>query len=165
MSGYVYLIGSTVFGWYKIGKSKTPEVRVRDLGILLPFKIKVIAVWSAENHSAMEKALHEMYADKKINGEWFEFRGKEVHQLIDKIPSEVRVYPSQNAHPLDAFSNIEEDTKVTNKGVRSKILGVRTQKLRGDFTPEEREQRKIANMEKYRLQKLEKQKAREQINT
>jgi hypothetical protein len=27
MAGYVYLIGTPIFGWYKIGKSITPEVR------------------------------------------------------------------------------------------------------------------------------------------
>jgi hypothetical protein len=55
MTGFVYLIGSTTFGWYKIGKSITPEVRIQNLGILLPFKIEVIAVWKAANHHAMEK--------------------------------------------------------------------------------------------------------------
>ena len=25
--GYVYLIGTPIFGWYKMGKSRTPEVR------------------------------------------------------------------------------------------------------------------------------------------
>ena len=71
--GYVYLIGTSVFGWYKIGKSITPEVRIKDLGILLPFKISVICVWKAENHHLLEKTLHELYAKNKINGEWFEF--------------------------------------------------------------------------------------------
>ena len=78
MSGYVYLIGSPTFGWYKIGKSKTPEVRVKDLGILLPFKLHIIGVWAAENHHLMETALHEMYASCRINGEWFEFSKKEA---------------------------------------------------------------------------------------
>ena len=41
MAGYVYLIGTPIFGWYKIGKSKTPEVRIKDLGILLPFKLHI----------------------------------------------------------------------------------------------------------------------------
>ena len=59
MSGYVYLIGSPLFGWYKIGKSKTPEIRVNHLGILLPFKIHIIGVWSAKNHSLLETTLHE----------------------------------------------------------------------------------------------------------
>jgi hypothetical protein len=84
--GYVYLIGTTVYGWYKIGKSKTPEVRVRDLGILLPFKIRVFRVWKAENHHLMEKALHEMYAKNQINGEWFQFTRVQLRALIDAIP-------------------------------------------------------------------------------
>jgi len=68
MEGYVYFIGTPVFGWYKIGKSKTPEVRVKDLGILLPFKVHIIGVWKAKNHTLMESSLHEMYKDKRING-------------------------------------------------------------------------------------------------
>jgi len=56
MAGYVYLIGTPIFGWYKIGKSITPEIRVKDLGILLPFKIKVMAIWKAENHHLMESS-------------------------------------------------------------------------------------------------------------
>jgi len=36
MIGYVYLIGSPTFGWYKIGKSRKPEIRIENLGILLP---------------------------------------------------------------------------------------------------------------------------------
>ena len=35
MAGYVYLIGNSIFGWYKIGKSISPEIRIKDLGILL----------------------------------------------------------------------------------------------------------------------------------
>lgn len=74
--GYVYLIGTPVFGWYKIGKSKTPEIRIKDLGILLPFKIKILGVWEAQNHHLMESTLHEMYDERRINGEWFEFSKK-----------------------------------------------------------------------------------------
>jgi len=44
---------------------------------------------------------------------------------------------------LDKFSNIEQD-----KRKRGRVLGIRVQKLRGDFTPEEREARRIASMEK-----------------
>jgi len=81
-SGYVYLIGSPVFGWYKIGKSISPEIRVTDIGVLLPFKIHVIGVWGAANHHQMEKALHEIHKDKRINGEWFEFEKKEVYEKV-----------------------------------------------------------------------------------
>ena len=77
MAGYVYLIGTPTFGWYKIGKSSTPEVRVKDLGILLPFKLYIIGVWYAENHHLMETTLHEIYSSCRINGEWFEFTGEQ----------------------------------------------------------------------------------------
>ena len=81
MAGYVYLIGTTTFGWYKIGKSITPEIRIKDLGILLPFKITIIGVWKAVNHHLMEKTLHEIYASSRINGEWFEFTAKEAYDV------------------------------------------------------------------------------------
>ena len=93
MSGYVYLIGNSIFGWYKIGKSITPEIRIRDLGILLPFKIDIIGVWGAENHHKLEKALHEIYFDNKINGEWFEFTIPEAQKVFDSLPAEVRIFP------------------------------------------------------------------------
>lgn len=129
MAGYVYLIGTPVFGWYKIGKSVSPEIRIKDLGILLPFKIKVLSVWKAENHHLMEKTLHEIYKDKRINGEWFEFTKPEIYGVIESIPEEARIYLDNT----DRFSNVEEDTR-NNK----KVIGVRTQKLRGDFTEGER---------------------------
>lgn len=124
MAGYVYLIGTPIFGWYKIGKSITPEVRVKDLGILLPFKIKVLGVWSAQNHHLMETTLHEMYAAHRINGEWFEFSKKEAYEVFNKIPVETRIYPVTGVeHSFDRFSNIAEDTK-NNRA----IFGVKARK-------------------------------------
>ena len=149
MSGYVYLIGSPTFGWYKIGKSKTPEVRVKDLGILLPFKLHIIGVWAAENHHLMETALHEMYASCRINGEWFEFSKKEAMVVFSSIPVEARIYPVEGAdHSLDRFSNIIEDTKGDRK-----VFGVKVQKLRGNFTPEEREQKRMEAMARHKEKK------------
>jgi hypothetical protein len=146
MAGYVYLIGSPVFGWYKIGKSVTPEVRIKDLGILLPFKIHIIGVFSAVDHTLLEKTLHEIYADNKINGEWFEFSKKGVYTIFDRIPADAVVYPTENIkQSFDKFSNILEDTKGAKK-----VIGVRVQKLRGNFTPEERAERRDACIEEKR---------------
>lgn len=139
MSGYVYLIGNSIFGWYKIGKSITPEVRIKDLGILLPFKIKVYGVWQAKNHHLMESTLHEIYNKNRINGEWFEFTGEEIGKLIGSIPVETQIYLDNT----DKFSNIEIDTKSSRR-----VLGVRKEKLRGNFTPEERERKRIESIEK-----------------
>ena len=150
--GYVYLIGTPIYGWYKIGKSKTPEVRIRDLGILLPFKISVFRVWKAENHSLMESSLHEMYQGNRINGEWFQFTKKQVLEMINRIPAEVIQEES-----LDKFSNVDQDFKQADGAKYSgKVLGVRIQKLRGNFTLEEREVLRQTSMENKRLKKLEK---------
>ena len=146
MAGYVYLIGSPTFGWYKIGKSITPEVRVKDLGILLPFKIHVIGVFRAEDHTLLERTLHEIYSDNRINGEWFEFTKKGVYSVFDSIPPEAVIYPVDGIkQSFDKFSNIEEDRKDSKK-----ILGVRVQKLRGNFTDEERAERRDACIENKR---------------
>ncbi len=154
-SGYVYLIGSSVFGWYKIGKSITPEIRIKDLGILLPFKIEVIGVWGAKDHHKMEKALHEMYKEQQINGEWFEFTKEKIQEVFSSIPPDTRIFPLENSElSFRKFSNVEEDTKKSRK-----VIGVRVQKLRGNFTAEEREARRIEAIkkqkEKKRLKNLE----------
>jgi hypothetical protein len=85
MAGFVYLIGSEQFGWYKIGKSKDHHVRLEQLGILLPFKVEVFAIWEAENHSELERISHRMYSENRINGEWFSFSTAERSSVISKI--------------------------------------------------------------------------------
>jgi hypothetical protein len=111
MAGYVYLIGNDRFHWFKIGKSKTPEVRVTNLGVLLPFKIKVFAVWKAVDHSKMEAALHEIHADARINGEWFSFSDTRVKAIYESIPREACVFwhEQQTESVLSNFSNMEKD--------------------------------------------------------
>ncbi len=71
--GYIYLIGSSVFGWYKIGKSIRPEIRTSDLGVLLPFKIEVFSIWGSNAYSIVESSLHKHFKLNQINGEWFTF--------------------------------------------------------------------------------------------
>ena len=149
MNGYVYLIGSSLFGWYKIGKSKKPDVRISDLGILLPFKVEVFAVWQAKNHHMMEKTLHDIYKKQKINGEWFHFTKPEVIEVIDSIPSDTRVYSGTiDEFNLSTFSNVTQDKKQNRE-----VIGVRVRKLRGDFTPEEREMRKQESIMRHLLKK------------
>ena len=138
MIGYVYLIGNSIFGWYKIGKSKTPEVRVKNLGILLPFKIEVCGVWKVQNYSSVETTLHEIYKEHLINGEWFEFNIIQINSVFENMKEAIKIYPSDNITRLDKFSNIEEDIKKSKK-----VVGVKTQKLRGNYTDSQREQIKL----------------------
>jgi hypothetical protein len=116
---------------------------------LLPFKVHIIGVWKAKNHHLMESSLHEIYASFAINGEWFEFSRELALAVFNYIPKEARVYPvDNNEHPLDRFSNIEEDTRKTKR-----VIGVRVEKLRGNFTSEEREIKRKAAIEEQKAKK------------
>jgi len=95
-SGYVYLIGSRQFGWFKIGKSRTPDIRINDIGILLPFRIELFAIWGTKNHSALESAFHRKYAEQHIHGEWFLFNRKTLEAMIIEYPPfwATRIFPA-----------------------------------------------------------------------
>ena len=109
MRGYVYLIGSSTFSWYKIGKAKRPSVRVENLGILLPFKITVFAIWESEDYSGLEASLHKQYVDYAINGEWFHFEPIKISEILLKTDAKL-IYPSQDQNGVfAAFSNIPDD--------------------------------------------------------
>jgi hypothetical protein len=84
--GYVYLIGSTRFGWYKIGKSVRPDIRLSEIGVLLPFRIDLFAMWGTQNHSLLEGAFHREYAVHHIHGEWFCFDRKTFTRLVLEYP-------------------------------------------------------------------------------
>jgi hypothetical protein len=111
MEGYVYLIGNERFQWYKIGKSRTPEIRVGNLGILLPFKVQIFGVWRAKNHSLMESALHEQHATSRINGEWFTFSKQKVKDIYCSIPAEACIFwhTHHKESEFSKFSNMARD--------------------------------------------------------
>jgi hypothetical protein len=101
--GYVYLIGSPTFKWYKIGKANTAHIRLKNIGILLPFKIELFAIWTAWSSDA-EGRIHRQYARQRINGEWFHFGEKEILSVISD--------PHENmtlVQGATAFTNIESD--------------------------------------------------------
>jgi hypothetical protein len=150
MAGYVYLIGTPVFNWYKIGKSRVPEIRIQDLGILLPFKVEIIGIWKAENHTMMESMLHVKYANRRINGEWFHFYRTEITGLFSYLPSSVRVFPSDNSpnSVFARFSNIERDCP------EGKKIHVSVRKIKNvDMTDEERARLRQKGVEEHRRKK------------
>lgn len=108
MRGYVYLIGSSTFGWYKIGKARSPKIRVHELGILLPFKIILFALWRTDDYSTLETELHKKHIEYAINGEWFHFEPIKISEIILKTEAEL-IYPSRS--PNEAFINFSNILK------------------------------------------------------
>lgn len=81
-AGYVYMLfvprGTQL--WLKIGQSSFPIKRAREIGGFRGNPIKVI--WyarcpDARNTRALESALHRVYSDFHLTGEWFEFDMKD----------------------------------------------------------------------------------------
>lgn len=70
-SGYVYLIGSSIPNMYKIGKAMNVKVRIgqhmRDYPISMWFEHYI---WVTNRHKA-ERYLLSLFADRKMQGEWF----------------------------------------------------------------------------------------------
>jgi hypothetical protein len=105
--GYVYLIGSKRFGWYKIGKTRTPTIRIQDIGILLPFRIETFAVWKTVDHDLLESSLHDLYRAYWINGEWFSFDADELSKLMEsEMPILSECIPDNK---MFQCNNIEDD--------------------------------------------------------
>jgi|SRR6056300_268762 predicted GIY-YIG superfamily endonuclease len=73
LSQYLYIIQSDKTGSLKIGRSKNPERRLKQLQTGSPYKLKLI--FAAESKGHMEKPLHERLKrfKERRRGEWFDF--------------------------------------------------------------------------------------------
>jgi hypothetical protein len=74
--GYVYLIASE-YG-YKIGKSKTPDSRKKAIKVAMPFTTNRICLIKTTDMHQLEIDLHEQFATKRLNGEWFNLTPDDV---------------------------------------------------------------------------------------
>ncbi len=81
-AGYVYLLKAEN-GLYKIGRSKTPDVRIRDITkAVAPFDIQIIHTAYYPDCYRAESDLHKLFREKRRRGEWFELSDEEVMALI-----------------------------------------------------------------------------------
>lgn len=77
--GYIYILKSEL--GYKIGKSKTLNNRMSVFNVKMPFAFESIFDAQIENYHSIEKELHELYADKNINGEWFNLSDEDIEAI------------------------------------------------------------------------------------
>lgn len=79
-SSHIYLMRCD--GKYKIGVSKNVEQRKKQLdGRPLPVEIIAVSPLVAGAYN-IEKELHEVYAEKRLNGEWFDLTENDIKGLI-----------------------------------------------------------------------------------
>ena len=69
---YVYLIQSLDNGYYKIGVSNSPTIRLSSLQTGNSSEIKLINEYQSEFATKIERALQRKYSYCNKRGEWFE---------------------------------------------------------------------------------------------
>lgn len=84
---FVYLMHDTTNGYYKIGISNNPQYRERTLQSEKPTIEKIISKKFPVREMAetIEKALHDMYSEKRLRGEWFELDMKDVEIIKETL--------------------------------------------------------------------------------
>src|SRR5207237_9317414 len=78
--GYIYLVKAGD-GYYKIGRSQNVEVRMKEIGLQLPFPFEVLHIIPAKDMYGSERKLHEQYAPCHLNGEWFALTEEDVQAI------------------------------------------------------------------------------------
>lgn len=78
-SGVVYLLKSA-YG-YKVGRTRNIPNRMRAFGVKLPFIYTIpLVAWFEDCHAA-ESRYHQRFADKRINGEWFDLNDSDIQSI------------------------------------------------------------------------------------
>lgn len=80
---YVYLMVDKTNGYHKIGISNKPEYRERTLQSEKP-TIELLCAKQYPTRTlaeAIESALHKVYSEKRIRGEWFALDSQDIEQL------------------------------------------------------------------------------------
>lgn len=85
--GYVYLLEDIeITRLVKIGRAVSPRRRMRDFGVKLPFRARVLACIQSDDCVALETELHRQYADKRVRGEWFALSPADVEEIRAAYP-------------------------------------------------------------------------------
>lgn len=78
---YLFRVGSH----YKVGRSKNPKQRARLLFNSLPgLQVEIIHTFICEHVQAGEQLLHDHFADKRTQGEWFALEDSDVAWFVEE---------------------------------------------------------------------------------
>jgi len=81
-SEYVYVIGHEM-NYAKVGRSKAPHDRLRDLQTSCPYKLWLVTQFPVDDSRGVESALHDLLEDRHVRGEWFEMAPADYDEIVD----------------------------------------------------------------------------------
>ena len=77
--GFVYLIKCNE--WYKIGKAKNVNSRLSGLQTGSPYLLELLHAIHCKDYSRAESYLHNVFADRRGLGEWFELTENDIEKI------------------------------------------------------------------------------------
>lgn len=84
MAKYVYLISDKNSYSYKIGISKNPKTRLKQLQTGSDRELVICKQVLCENADQVEASLHHIYSMNNIKGEWFELSDSDIETFENK---------------------------------------------------------------------------------
>lgn len=79
--GYVYIIKKNDENIVKIGMSKNYSERTKQISTKLPFEVETVKVFKTKDMYSLERKLHDIYKEKRLNGEWFELSNEDLEYI------------------------------------------------------------------------------------
>lgn len=79
----IYLIRRTDKNAYKIGKSKNPKKRIKQLQTANDSILELLYEFSSNYPDKLERFLHLHFHIKKMEGEWFELSNEQVLNFLN----------------------------------------------------------------------------------
>lgn len=83
--GFVYAIRDDAAQAVKIGFTRNPERRLRQLQTANATPLRTLCVF--ENVQAFEASLHQSFASRRMSGEWFNDADKSLSEIFGLIAS------------------------------------------------------------------------------
>ena len=96
---YIYIIQLGDTDIYKIGISKDPNKRIRQLQFKCPIPLKLIFTNFGHDYEFAEKYLHLHFRNQRVKGEWFELSAEDILQATSQLfPVQHYGYPEENTN-------------------------------------------------------------------
>jgi hypothetical protein len=79
-AGFVYVLKSPL-GAFKIGRTKSPDKRLKRIEVKMPFEVELVTLVQTDDMYELEISLHERFAGKHVNGEWFALEPEDIEYI------------------------------------------------------------------------------------
>lgn len=88
-SGFVYLISyKHMDNIVKIGMTGNMRKRMGNYVTYAPFGFNIVGMMAVRDAKYIERRIHNILADRKLNGEWFDLRGLNLEKLVTDLQTQ-----------------------------------------------------------------------------